>query len=41
MQHNQHEELRLSHPGFFILACLVNEPKTATAWYEAVIQASR
>jgi DNA-binding PadR family transcriptional regulator len=39
MQYHQHAELRLAQPDFFILACLVTEPKTATAWYEAVMQA--
>jgi DNA-binding MarR family transcriptional regulator len=35
MQHHQHVELCLSQPDVLILACLIHEPKTATAWHEA------
>lgn len=30
----------VSHADLFILACLIPEPRTATAWYEAVMQAT-
>ena len=37
-RHAVHQHV--SHADLFMLACLVPEPKTATAWYEAVLQAS-
>ena len=40
MQHHQHVEMCLSQPASLILACLVEEPKTATAWHETVVQAT-
>ncbi|HEY6407666.1 MAG TPA: hypothetical protein VIY29_09390, partial [Ktedonobacteraceae bacterium] len=35
-----HPRRSCSQPALFILACLINEPKTATAWYEAVLEAT-
>lgn len=40
MQHQQYIQESLSHPAFLMLACLVDEPKTATALHEAVVQAT-
>jgi len=40
MQHQQYIQESLSHPAFHMLACLVDEPKTATALHEAVVQAT-
>lgn len=39
---HQHHAVQqsLSQPDLFILACLITEPKTATAWYEAVLEAT-
>lgn len=40
MHHYQRVQQNFSQADLFILICLVNEPKTATVWYEAVIQAT-
>ena len=40
MQHQQYIQESLSHPAFLMLACLVDEPKTATALHEAAVQAT-
>jgi len=38
MQYHQHMRENLSQPALLILFCLIDEPKTATALHEAVIQ---
>ena len=40
MQHQQYIQESLSHPAFLMLACLVDESRTATALHEAVVQAT-